>query len=125
MRALSGEWKDALGLVKFTDAEGVWVRLGNGVVVTVPEGVLEPVEYSPGTGCPASFPEECKDGRHDFPPEERPPPEQGPVWFERLSERERILLVLLALGALAFFPYTCAKPEDPSIRDQKVLQRHR
>jgi hypothetical protein len=60
VKVLSGQWEDALGLVKKTNAEGVWVRLGNGVVITEPADNLEPVEYAPGTGCPAMFPEEFK-----------------------------------------------------------------
>jgi hypothetical protein len=62
VKVLSGEWSDALGLVTKTDPEGVWVRLGNGVMITEHEDNLEPVEYAPGTGCPATFPEEFKGG---------------------------------------------------------------
>jgi hypothetical protein len=72
VRVLSGSWEGALGLVKWADGEGVWLRLGNGVVVTEPELELEALEYMPGTRCPATFTEEMKSDPHHDPRPEKP-----------------------------------------------------
>jgi hypothetical protein len=54
------KWNNAVGLVLKTGDLGVWVRLGNGVVVYVPESDLSAVEYMQGSNCPAQFCEEMK-----------------------------------------------------------------
>lgn len=51
-------WFTAIGLVLGVADDGVTVRLGNGVIITLSEMDLAPVEYMQGSGCAASFPEE-------------------------------------------------------------------
>ena len=44
--------------VDFNDAFDV--QLGNGVILSVKADEMEEVEYMPGTGCHAAFPEEVR-----------------------------------------------------------------
>jgi hypothetical protein len=60
VRVNFGMWKDSLGIVIGHDQSLLHVRLGNGNIIHVCSSHIEAVEYRPGSGCPATFPEEFK-----------------------------------------------------------------